>query len=69
MSDQRANAQGDAPVSGQAARRKFLQDAGTVAVLAPAAALLLSAAHANAQVAPPPYSLDNTDTDSAPTRP
>jgi hypothetical protein len=66
MSDQSAGSRGDTPVSGQAARRKFLQDAGSVAVLAPAAALLLSAASANAQTAPPatpPYGVDNTDTD------
>ena len=70
MSDQPTGSRGDTPVSGQAARRKFLQDAGTVAVLAPAAALLLSAANANAQITPPPYRLDNTDTvDDAPTRP
>jgi hypothetical protein len=68
MSDQPAASPGDTPVSGQAARRKFLQDAGTAAVLAPAAALLLSAANASARIAPVPYNLDSTDTDDAPTR-
>ena len=61
MSEQPAGSQCDTPVSGEAARRKFLRDAGTVAMLAPAAALLLSASNAKGQVGPPPYSLDSTD--------
>lgn len=60
MSEPSAVPQGDDAVSGQSARRKFLKRSGTIAVAAPAAALLLSATSANAERVPPPY-LDNLD--------
>lgn len=65
MSELPEGSQSDIAVSGQAARRKFLHDAGTVAMLAPAAALLLAASNAKAQVRPP-YNLDSDNTDDAP---
>lgn len=64
MSERHTAPQSETPVSGRTARRKFLREAGTVAALAPAAALLLSAS-ANAQVRPP-YRLDNDSTDDGP---
>ena len=49
-------------VSGKAARRKFLKTSGRVAIAAPAAVLLLSAASKSAQAQVPPY----TDTSNIP---
>jgi hypothetical protein len=53
------------PVTGQAARRKFLRTSGAAAVAAPAAVLLLSATSRSVSAQTAPYTI-STDTSTVP---